>query len=69
MNATLPPALLRALAPMAPPSSIVHHILSEEKARAVDAAMLRDKNDPQRIQKLADRLTREEVRISVLMGS
>ncbi len=69
MNATLPVTLLRAMAPMAPPSSIVHHIMSDEKARAIDAAMLIQKNDPQRVQKLADKLQREEVRIGALMQS
>lgn len=65
MNATLPVTLLRAMAPMAPPASIV----SDEKARAIDAAMLIQKNDPQRVQKLADKLQREEVRIAALMQS
>lgn len=69
MNATLPVTLLRAMAPMAPPASIVHHIMSDEKARAIDAAMLIQKNDPQRVQKLADKLQREEVRIAALMQS
>lgn len=69
MNATIPVALLRAMAPMAPPASIVHHIMSQEKARAIDAAMLIQKRDPQHIQKLADRLSREEVRIAALMTS
>lgn len=69
MNATLPVTLLRAMAPMAPPTSIVHHIMSDEKARAIDAAMLIQKNDPQRVQKLADKLQREEVRIAALMQS
>lgn len=68
VNATLPGTLLRAMAPMAPPASIVHHIMSQEKARAIDAAMLIQKNDPQRVQKLADKLQREEARISALMS-
>lgn len=69
VNATLPVALLRAMAPMAPPASIVHQILTDEKARvAADLAMLRAKNDPQHFQKLADKLTREEARIAALMS-
>jgi hypothetical protein len=43
--------------------------MSDEKARAIDAAMLIQKNDPQRVQKLADKLQREEVRIAALMQS
>ena len=69
MNATLPVTLLRAMAPMAPPTSIVHQILSQEQARAIDAAMHRLKQDPQHVQKLADKLQREEVRIAALMQS
>ena len=43
MNAGLPPTLARALACMAPPSSIVHSIVSEDQAKRIDAAMLADK--------------------------
>lgn len=69
MNATLPVTLLRAMAPMAPPASIVHHLLADEKDRiAVDAAMLRINQDPLRVQKLADKLQREEARIAALMS-
>lgn len=69
MTANLPAALLQTLRPLTPPASIVHHLLADEAARvAADLAMLRDKNDPQRIQKLADKLTREEVRIRALVG-
>lgn len=70
MNATLPVTLLRAMAPMAPPASIVHYLLADEKDRvAADLAMLRAKNDPLRVQKLADKLQREDVRIAALMQS
>lgn len=43
MNAQLPPCLAAALAPFAPPSSIVHSIVSEDQAKRIDAAMLADK--------------------------
>jgi hypothetical protein len=43
VNASLPPTLARALACMAPPSSIVHQIVSEDQAKRIDAAMLADK--------------------------
>lgn len=43
MNAQLPPVLAAALAPFAPPSSIVRKIVSEEQAQRIDAAMLADK--------------------------
>ncbi len=43
MNAGLPITLARALQCMAPPSSIVHQIVSEEQAKRIDAAMLADK--------------------------
>lgn len=43
MNAGLPTTLARALACMAPPSSVVHQIVSEDQAKRIDAAMLADK--------------------------
>ena len=43
MNARMPAILAQALAPFAPPSSVVHQIVSEEQALRIDAAMLRDK--------------------------
>lgn len=43
MNATLPPTLAAALLPMVPPQSVVHHIISEDRARQIDAAMHADK--------------------------
>lgn len=42
MNAQLPLSLAAALAPFAPPSSIVHQIVSDEQAQRIDAAMLAD---------------------------
>lgn len=43
MNAHLHPTLARAMACMAPPSSIVHQIVSEDQALRIDAAMSADK--------------------------
>lgn len=49
MNATLPLVIARALAPFAPPSSVVHKIvreaneLSEAECKEIDAAMSADK--------------------------
>lgn len=49
MNASLPLCIAQALAPFAPPSSVVHQIvreareLSEAECRAIDSAMLADK--------------------------
>lgn len=49
MNATLPLVMAQALAPFAPPSSVVHQIvqeareLSEAECRAIDTAMHADK--------------------------
>lgn len=43
MNASLPLCMAQALAPFAPPSSVVHQIVSEEQAQRIDAAMLHDK--------------------------
>ena len=43
MNAVLPPVLARALAPLAPPKSVVHKIVADADAEAIDRAMLADK--------------------------
>lgn len=43
MNARLHPVMAAALLPFAPPSSIVHQIVSKEQAKRIDAAMLADK--------------------------
>lgn len=43
MNASLPSSLTMALLSLAPPSSIVHQIVSEDQAKRIDAAMLADK--------------------------
>ena len=69
MNACLPLTLAKALAPMAAPSSIVHQILSDDRCQALDAVMLRIKQDPQRLQKLADKLTHQEMMLSLMLGS
>lgn len=42
MNTRLHPVMAAALLPFAPPSSIVHRIVSEERAQRIDAAMLAD---------------------------
>jgi hypothetical protein len=39
MNARLPATLARALAPMDPPLSVVHQIVSEDQAARIDALM------------------------------
>lgn len=38
MNAHLPPCLARALAPMAPPQSVVHQVITEDELLAADRA-------------------------------
>ena len=43
MNAQIPPTLTAAMLAMAPPSSVVHQIVSEERSLRIDAAMLHDK--------------------------
>lgn len=43
MNANLPTTLAAAMLSMAPPSSIVHQIVSEERAQRIDLAMHLDK--------------------------
>ena len=43
MNAALHPTLAAAMLPMAPPSSIVHQIVSDEQAQRMDAGVLADK--------------------------
>lgn len=68
MNACLPLTLAKALTPMAPPSSIVHRVLDDAQCREIDAAMLRIKQDPRRQQKLADKLTQQEIHIHALTG-
>ncbi|MDZ7892365.1 MAG: hypothetical protein U5L73_11485 [Rhodoferax sp.] len=52
MNAQLPHCLAAALAPFAPPSSIVHQIVSEEQAKRIDAAMHADKKQDGYVQRL-----------------
>ena len=66
MNASLPPVLAQALAPLAPPSSVVHRILSIA-AQDIDRAMLRTKQDPLAGQRLADSLMAQEIRIRNLV--
>lgn len=39
----LHPVMAAALQPFAPPSSIVHQIVSEEQSQRIDAALLHDK--------------------------
>jgi len=36
MNATLPPCLAAALAPFAPPQSVVHQIVRDDEAARID---------------------------------
>lgn len=43
MNARLHPTLARAMLPVAPAGSIVHRVISEDRARQIDAALHADK--------------------------
>lgn len=43
MNARIPLCMAQALAPFAPPSSVVHQIVSEDQALRIDLDALLDK--------------------------
>lgn len=53
MNATMPPVLAKALAPFAPPASVVHQIIAADRVKDPIADM----------QRLSDKLTRQEMQL------
>jgi len=59
MNA-LHPTLARAMACMAPPSSTVHQIVSEDRALQADLAILRMKQSGELVQRRDERAVREQ---------
>ena len=61
MTSDLPIALARALMPMAPPSSIVHSIVSDDRAVQADLAILRRIQSGAAERARFDRAEREQV--------
>lgn len=69
MNASLHPALARAMLAMAPPSSTVHQIVREDRALQADLAILRMKQSGELVQRRDERAVREQQeRLGVIGG-